>query len=485
MSLYSLAFFSFFVIIFALYWSFFKKSAQSQNLLLTASSLFFCGWADIRFLALLIFSIIFNFYTANSIYENQGRKRSYLLYVALIANAGLLFYYKYFNFFYESFVQFFGLAGKGNSIGAFNIILPLGISFFTFQAIGYVVDVYNEDIKPCKSLLTFATYITYFPKMTAGPIERAEPFFKQVDKKREFKYSLAIDGLRQILWGAFTKLVIANNCASIAGPIFDNYLHLPASSLLAGSFFYMFQVYCDFSGYSNIAIGISKLFGIELMRNFAAPFFSTNIRDFWKKWHISLSSWMMHYVFTPISFTLRKLGKKGLIISILITFLVIGIWHGANWTFIVFGLLHGLYFIPLILAGNINKSSTGDNNRKLPKPKAVFQMMGLFVLVMLTIVVFGSEDISSAFHYLSRIFSFSIFSKPLFPDQAGISRIIITLLFIILLIIIEWLQKNKDHEMQIDDIQSPVLRIGIYYALFFLIFAFGSIAQINFLYSSF
>ncbi len=311
MSLYSLTFFTFLLIVFILYWGFFKNSAKSQNLLLTASSVFFCGWVDIRFLALLIFSTIFNFYTGKAIHSKKDENnRRYLLYTGVVVNISLLIYYKYFNFFYKSFVDFFGLFESNVSYSALAIILPIGISFFTFQAIGYIIDVYREDIEPCDSLLIFATFITYFPKMTAGPIERAETFFDQVKQKRVFSYDLSIDGLRQILWGSFAKLVIANNCASISGPIFDNYLHLPASTLLMGAFFLCFQVYCDFSGYSNISIGISKLFGIKLMRNFAAPFFSTNIRDYWKKWHISLSSWMMHYIFTPLSFQLRKYGKK-------------------------------------------------------------------------------------------------------------------------------------------------------------------------------
>ena len=484
MGLYSFSFFSFFLVVFVLYWSLFNKSAKSQNLLLTLSSLFFCAWIDTRFLALLIFSIIFNFYTGRAIQNNKKNNRRYYL-LGLVVNVGLLIYYKYFNFFYDSFISAFGLDKQGASHSAFNIILPVGISFFTFQAIGYLIDIYNEEIESCTDLLTFATFITYFPKMTAGPIEKAQSFLVQVEKKRKFSHELAVDGMRQILWGSFVKLVIANNCAAIAGPIFDNYAVLPASSLLAGAFFYTFQVYCDFSGYSNIAIGVSKLFGIQLMRNFASPFFSTSIREYWKKWHISLSSWMMHYVFTPISFQLRKYGKAGVMISILITFLIIGIWHGANWTFIVFGLMHGIYFIPLILAGSNTKIKGVNSNVDSPSLKSAIKMLGVFILVMMTIIVFGADTMSQAFHYIERIFSFSLFSKPLFPGQESLLRVVITLCFILLLLATEWVQRSEEHEMRIDNIKSPVLRVALYYAVFVIIFLFGSIAQINFLYSQF
>jgi D-alanyl-lipoteichoic acid acyltransferase DltB (MBOAT superfamily) len=485
MPLYSLEFIIFLSVVFASYWFFFKKSATRQNLLLTFSSLVFYGFADWRFLSLLIFTILFNFYIAKAIFNSITTKKRLLLYTGLFVNIAILGYFKYFNFFFENFIKFFAVADQHSNHSSLQIILPLGISFFTFQAIGYIVDVYNEDIKPCNSLLTFATFITYFPKMVAGPIERAEAFIHQTTKKRTFSYEMATDGLRQILWGLFVKLVISNNCAAIASPIFDNYLHLPASTLFIGAFFYVFQVYGDFSGYSNIAIGISKLFGIRLMRNFAAPFFSTNIRDYWKKWHISLSSWMMHYVFFPISFLLRKYHKTGLIFSIIITFLIIGLWHGANWTFIVFGMLHGLYFIPIILKGNINETDSAKNNLPLISVKTIFKMTALFFLIMLTLIFFGSVSVYQALHYLSRLFSPTLFSMPVYPELITVARIGLSLFFIVVLLSVEWAQKNKDHEMQINNIYHPSFRMGIYYTIVIAIFLFGSIDHINFLYSQF
>lgn len=481
----SIEFIIFLSIVFILYWFYFNKSESSQNFLLTAASLFFYGWVDWRFLSLLIASIFLNFYIGKGIHHCKNKGRQYLLYLGLIINIGTLVYFKYFDFFYASFIDFFGHQKPHPSHDPLSIILPLGISFFTFQAIGYIIDLYNEDIKPSTSLLNFAAFITYFPKITAGPIERAGCFLAQIEKKRIFNYNTAVDGLRQILWGTFAKLVIANNCGYIVDPIFNNYLHLPASTLFLGAFLYAFELYFDFSGYSNAAIGISKLFGIQLTRNFASPFFSTNIRDFWRRWHISLSSWMMHYIFFPLSFSLRKYRKAGLIAAILITFLIIGLWHGANWTFIVFGALHGLYFIPLIIAGTVNTHSIPDKERGFPSLKRSFKMLCLFMLVMLTLIIFRSDNILQAFHYIERLFSSSIFSKPVIPLSNGVKVAIFTCLLILLTMTVEWIQRNKNHELQIDHVRNPMLRIGIYYTIIFVIFMFGLVSGMNFLYSQY
>jgi alginate O-acetyltransferase complex protein AlgI len=483
MILLSFGFLIFLSVIFILYWYVFSESAKSQNILLSFSSLLFYGIADWHFLLILIFSILFNFYSARVISRNTMKRRLYFLLAGLAVNIGILAYFKYSDFFYDRIMHMLSI--QGNKYDSLHIILPLGISFYTFQAIGYIVDVYNERMKPYHNLLTFATFISYFPKMTAGPIEPAEHFIGQIEKKREFKYHYAVDGLRQILWGVFVKLVIADNCASVTGPIFNNYLHLPASTLLTGAFFYLFQVYADFSGYSNIAIGISKLFGIQLMRNFAAPFFSTNISEYWKRWNISLSSWMMRYVFYPLSFSLRKFGKLGLIFSILITFLIIGLWHGATYPFIVFGLLHGLYFIPVLLTGKTTLQDVNRSSPFFPDAADILRMVCVFVLVMITIIFFGANSIHQAFNYTAGLFSFSIFSVPVFPDQAGYLKAIVTLFFILIMMSVEWIQRSKAHEMQIDSIKSSILRIGIYYAITLSIILCGSEVHIDFIYSQF
>jgi D-alanyl-lipoteichoic acid acyltransferase DltB (MBOAT superfamily) len=468
-------------LIFILYWMVFNRSSRSQNLLLVSASLFFYGWADLHFLALLIFVAFFNFRLGLAIAKGKTEKikRNYLR-MGLLTNIGILGYFKYFNFFYAGFLKMLGTNSQ-----SFQILLPLGISFFIFQVIGYIIDIYNEEIEPCTSPLNFLTYVAFFPKLFAGPIERAQNFLPQIEKKREFDYNIIADGLRQFLWGLFTKLVIADNAATIANKIFDNYNDYSGSTLLLGAFFYAFQVYCDFSGYSNMAIGVSKLFGIELMQNFATPFFSTNIGDYWKKWHISLSSWMMNYVFTPLSFAFRRFKKKGLIISIIITFVIVGLWHGANWTFIVFGLLHGLYFIPLILKNSMSKSSIVAQGKSLPSIKEFFLMLGLFILVMLTMIVFRTETVSLGVKYFGKLFSQDLFSAPVINDKL---KTYITLFFIIFLIVVEWIQREKQHALQFEKIKSvyfskPV-RWSIYCILILFMFCFKGNDQ-DFIYFKF
>jgi len=468
-------------IVLILYWIAFSRSARSQNILLLIASLFFYGCFDLHFLALLIFIALFNFKIGLVIAKGKTEKRKKMfLWIALLFNIGILGYFKYFDFFYSAFLKILG-----ESAHSFHILLPLGISFFIFQLIGYVVDIYNEEIEPCYSPLNFVTYIAFFPKLFAGPIERAQNFLPQIEKKRDFNYAIIADGLRQFLWGLFTKVVIADNSAAIANNIFDNYSIYSGSTLLLGAFFYAFQVYCDFSGYSNMAIGVSKLFGIELMQNFATPFFSTNIGDYWKKWHISLSSWMMNYVFTPLSFTFRKLKKTGLIISIITTFVIVGLWHGANWTFIVFGLLHGFYFIPLILKNSMSKSSIVAQGKSLPSIKEFLQMLCLFTLVMLTMIVFRTETVSLGIKYFIKLFSRDFFTAPVISDKL---KTFITLFFIVFLIVVEWIQREKQHALQFEKVSSvyfskPV-RWSIYCLLILFVFCFKGNEQ-DFIYFKF
>ncbi len=294
-------------IVFILYWFVFSKSAKSQNIILLLSSIFFYVWADWRFLFLVGANVLFNFFIGIQIQDAQKEKhKQQLLWLGIFFNLGILGYFKYFNFFYDSFVDLINLSGGNLNYSSLKILLPLGISFFTFQTLGYLFDIYNEEIEPCRDILAFSAYVLYFPKILAGPIERAQKFIPQIEVKRLFDNNLAFDGLRQILWGLFAKIVIADNCAGLVNEIFANPETQSGSMLMIGSVFFLIQIYCDFSGYSNIAIGVSKLLGIKLMTNFATPFFSTNISDFWKKWHISLTSWLMDYVFTPLSFLIAE-----------------------------------------------------------------------------------------------------------------------------------------------------------------------------------
>jgi len=459
----SIDFIVFFPIVFFLYWFVLKNSAKYQNILLLISSVFFYCWADWRFLFLILANAFFNFFIGVKIADSTKEKSQQgFFWLGIAFNVGVLGYFKYFNFFYDGFADLFNLFGANLNHSSLHLILPLGISFFTFQTLGYIIDIYNGETKPCRDPLIFLTYVTYFPKIISGPIERAQRFIPQIEKKRIFDFSLAKNGLQQILWGLFAKVVIADNCATMVNEIFANYEVKTGSILLIGSYLYIVQIYCDFSGYSNIAIGVSKLLGIKLMMNFATPFFSTNISEYWKKWHISLTSWMMDYVFTPLSFLLRRYRNAGLLISIITTFIIVGLWHGANWTFIIFGLLQGIYFIPLVLRGTLNKSSVNMNDKKYPSLGELLKMMGLFTLMMLTAIFFRADNVSQAFQYISQIFSLSLFDKP------DLKAFIFIIPVIILFFIFEWMNRDKEHALEFNSNKTYV-KWSLYIILGFVI----------------
>ncbi|MFH6769253.1 MBOAT family O-acyltransferase [Gaetbulibacter aquiaggeris] len=472
----------FLIIVLILYWFVFKKTALLQNILLLISSFIFYVWADWRFVFLLIASILVNYYLGikiRNLSHNEKLQKRFLN-AGLVFNIGLLLYFKYFNFFYEGFYKVLNVFYSDLSYSTLSILLPLGISFFTFQTIGYIIDVYNEEIDPSEDLLEFSVFIAFFPKLLSGPIERLKGFMPQIQIKREFSYAQSVDGLRQILWGLFAKVVVAENCAAIANPIFNSYEDKSGSVLLIGGFFYAIQVYADFSGYSNMAIGISKLFGINLSRNFATPFYSTNISDMWKKWHISLTSWMMDYVFTPLSFTLRRYQKRGLAISIIATFILVGFWHGANWTYIVFGLLHGLYFVPLVYSGKMNSSYIVANGKFLPSFKEFYKMFLLFMLVMLTDFIFRADNISVAFSYYGKIFSTSLLDYPIGYLSTDV---IVAVGLISIFLFVEWIHRMKKHDFEISHYNAYV-RWSSYITLFFFIVIFGRSSE-SFIYFQF
>jgi alginate O-acetyltransferase complex protein AlgI len=475
MTLVSPGFALFLCLVFFLHWFIFKKNAGLQNLLLLASGLFFYGLHSWTLLGSLIVSILVNFYTGRFIGASQDPLyRKAWMAVSLVFNLSLLLYFKYFLF-----LPF-------GSVDTISIVVPLGISFYTLQLIGYAIDIYNEEIKPEVNLVSFATYVAYFPKIIAGPIEPARKFLPQIAEKRKFNYQLAVDGVRQFLWGLFIKLVIANNADSITTDVFHQYKIYPASTLLLTAFLYIFQVYCDFAGYSNMAIGISKLFGIQLSRNFHAPFFSTNISQYWRKWHMTLTGWMMKYVFNPLAFALRQYKKMGLIVAIIITFTAVGLWHGPRWTFIVFGFLHSLYFIPLLLFPAKRQSIPLSNNvsPRLTATNGV-KMLGLFLLIMVTCIFFGSRSIYEATDYISRMFSIQLLSLPVLPPGAGWPKVFVVLFFIILMLITEWKQKDKAHELEMNTIQNPWTRRLVYLGICVAILLTGSISGMEFIYAQF
>src|SRR5918993_1069168 len=341
----SIDFAIFLPIVFILYWFVFRK-LRFQNVLLILSSYLFYGWWDWRFLFLLFFSTLLDYFSGIQIYNAHSKQLKKLwLWTSVTINLGFLAFFKYYNFFIDSLID----TGINIQPSTLQFILPVGISFYTFHGLSYVIDIYQNRIKAEKSFIDYALFVSFFPLLVAGPIERATHLLPQLKRPRSFDYSKAVDGLRQILWGLFKKVVIADNCAVIANTVFDGSGNYPGSAHVIGAIFFAFQIYCDFSGYSDIAIGTARLFGIDLLRNFSYPYFSRNIAEFWRRWHISLSSWFRDYLYIPLG------GSKGgtwiKIRNTLLIFLVSGFWHGANWTFIAWGLLNALYIIPSVIKG--------------------------------------------------------------------------------------------------------------------------------------
>ncbi|MDA3867931.1 MAG: MBOAT family protein [Salinivirgaceae bacterium] len=438
----SLDFGIFLPIVFLLYWYVTDKNLRWQNFLIVGASYVFYGWWDYRFLSLILFSTVVDYLVGKRLQEvDKKLSRKLLLWTSILVNLGFLGFFKYYNFFLDNFIaafSFFGHPIEGNSL---NVILPVGISFYTFQTLSYTIDVYKRKLEPTKDFIAFAAFVSFFPQLVAGPIERATHLLPQFYRKRTFEYAKAVDGMRQILWGLFKKVVIADNCAEFANLIFNNSAEMSGSALVLGAIFFTFQIYGDFSGYSDIAIGTARLFGFDLMRNFAFPYFSRDIAEFWRRWHISLSTWFRDYLYIPLGGSRGGTGMK--IRNTFIIFIVSGFWHGANWTFIVWGALNAVYFLPLLLTKrnrqNVEIVALG---RRWPTIKEFGAIMLTFSLTVLAWIFFRAENLTHAFEYISGIFSGSLFSVPEFTGLRNAAR---TLLFILIFIVIEWIGRNEQY----------------------------------------
>jgi alginate O-acetyltransferase complex protein AlgI len=476
----SIDFAIFLPIVFILYWFILNKNIRIQNLLIVVSSYLFYGWWDWRFLILIAFSSVVDYILGILLKkENDPFRRKLLLLLSIIVNLGLLFFFKYYNFFSESFSQAFSFLGGSVSIRSLNIILPVGISFYTFQTMSYTIDIYRMKLEPTKDILSFFAFVSFFPQLVAGPIERASDLLPQFSKKRLFEYSNATSGLKQILWGAFKKIVIADNCALYVNMIFDNYAKYNGSALIIGAFLFSFQIYGDFSGYSDIAIGVSKLFGFELKRNFSLPYFSRDIAEFWRRWHISLSSWFRDYVYFPLGGSKR--GKLVNVRNIFIVFIVSGFWHGANWTFIVWGLVNALLFLPLLLnkKNRINLEVVAKG-KIFPSLQEFMSIICTFFLTTLTWVFFRSENLKQSLDYFSKISSPSVLNMPNLPN-----KILPVVLLIVFLLIVEWIGREDDHSICKIKFKSQYLRWAFYSFVMLLILMYAPITQNQFIYFQF
>jgi len=479
----SIDFAVFLPIVFVLYWFVTNHNLKLQNALIVAASYVFYGWWDWRFLSLIIFSTVLDYSIGRKLkYEENQKTRKVLLWASIIVNLGFLGFFKYYNFFLDNFIAAFSFFGQEIQRNSLNIILPVGISFYTFQTLSYTIDVYKKKLEPTEDFIAFSAFVCFFPQLVAGPIERATNLLPQFYKKRSFEYDKAVDGMRQILWGLFKKVVIADNCAEYANLIFNNYQDYNGSTLLLGAIFFTFQIYGDFSGYSDIAIGTSRLFGFNLMQNFATPYFSRDIAEFWRRWHISLSTWFRDYLYIPLGGSRGGTWMK--VRNTFIIFLVSGFWHGANWTFIVWGGLNALYFLPLLLLKR-NRTNLGvvAEGTMLPSLKELLQMGTTFLLTVLAWVFFRAESVSHAMKYLYRLLSEPIIQIPNFSDRRSALTVIIILG---LTLIVEWYSRNESHAISKLSNLGPLHRWAYYMVLFVCILFYRQSAQkIEFIYFQF
>lgn len=463
----SIDFAIFLPIVFFLYWFATNNSLKTQNLLLVAASYLFYGWWDWRFLSLILISTFVDYSVGLGLSaETNKNKRKILLWTSVLVNLGFLGFFKYYDFFLDNFIVAFSFFGTEIESSSLNIILPVGISFYTFQTLSYTIDVYKRKLEPTRDYIAFSAFVSFFPQLVAGPIERATNLLPQFYSKRRFEYSLAVDGLQQMLWGLFKKIVIADQCGKYANIIFNNSTEYSGSTLVIGALLFTFQIYGDFSGYSDIAIGTSRLFGFKLMRNFAFPYFSRDIAEFWRRWHISLSSWFRDYLYIPLGGSRGSKWEK--IRNTFIIFIVCGFWHGANWTFVFWGGLNAVYFLPLLFL-NKNRENLGvvAQGKYFPSVKEFIGMLTTFGLTVFAWIFFRAENLGHAFNYIAEIFSSSLFMRPEIKPHDRTTGIIV------LFFIIEWLGRDQQYALARLRLKLPQpVRWAVYYLLIFVIFAY-------------
>ncbi|MDQ6815766.1 MAG: MBOAT family protein [Bacteroidota bacterium] len=474
----SLQFALFLPVVFILYWFVLPGKLKLQNLLLLAASYFFYSCWDFRFLFLLVFSTLLDYSIGLAIdHTHEIRPRKILLFISIVVNLGFLAAFKYYNFFIHSFETALNNVGFKSNFHVLNLVLPVGISFYTFHGLSYVIDIYKKRIPAVKNFIVYSLFVSFFPLLVAGPIERATHLLPQLENKRRFDYAKSVEGLKQILWGIFKKVVIADACAVYVNKIFEKFQNCYGSTLAIGSILFAFQIYCDFSGYSDVAIGTAKLFNIDLLRNFAFPYFSRDIAEFWRRWHISLSSWFKDYVYIPLGGNSGSLAVR--IRNVFIIFILSGLWHGGNWTFIVWGALNAIYFIPLVLLKrNRRNLDIVSKGKLLPSGGEMVQMISTFMLTCFAWIFFRSATIGQAILIVKAILSRSIFFQPqIFPIQI--------ILLLVLFIIIEWKGREQQFAIQQIGIKLPRFYRWAFYNILLLFILFSSGKEQPFIYFQF
>lgn len=461
----SIPFLLFIIPVFIAYYFFFSKKTTTRNLFLIVVSYFFYGYLDWKFVFILLFSSLLAYETGVLLKEKNSIEkleiRRWIITVNIVINLLVLGFFKYYNFFVENFIYVFETIGITLNINTLKIILPAGLSFYTFQALSYSIDIYKKKLEPASCLEVFA-YLSFFPQLIAGPIGRSTMLIPQFQRATVFDYSLAVDGLRQFLWGMLKKVIVADNLATFVDTIWNNHQSANGSLLLMVAIFYSIQIYADFSGYSDMAIGIGKLLGIRLIKNFNCPYFSRNVAEFWNRWHISLLTWFRDYIYIPLGG--NRVSKIKVICNTFIIFMISGLWHGANWTFIIWGFYHAFLFLPGLLSKNRTKyKNTVAEGKSIPNLKEFSQMIITFGLITIGWVIFRCNTIIDAWSYISCIVSPTIFQFPNYKEL-GIfnSNFFIDLLFIIAIICIEWHARKKEHPFQFSQCRGPIFKFFVY-----------------------
>ena len=486
-------------IVFLLYWFVFdyalskcKSQLLWQNLFVVVASYIFYGWWDWRFLILIAITTLLSFLSGIGIeYAPTQRGKKAVMIANIIVNLGILGIYKYYDFFATQFARLFGIE---SDFLLLHLILPVGISFYTFQALSYSIDVYRKQIQPTHDIVAFTAFLSFFPQLVAGPIERATNLLPQFQKKRSFDYATAVDGMRQILWGLFKKIVVADNCATYVDTVFADISSQSGSTLVLAAVLFTFQIYGDFSGYSDIAIGTAKLFGIKLMRNFNVPYFSRDIAEFWRRWHISLTTWFRDYVYIPLGGSrpnipeaIRRRGDKALearytkwiaVRNTFVIFLLSGFWHGANWTFVLWGAYHALLFVPLLLlnknrryrdtVATITLPDGTIKTKLLPSLKETGQMLLTFALAVFGWIIFRAQDIGLFGEVISTICSDSLLSVPFLKTRSFYIPLFIN---IMILLGVEWQNRTESHGLAKISEKRYIRHIVYYILLFIMIYA--------------
>ena len=456
MTFISFTFLFFMALVFIVYYlPVFKENSKFQNIWLLIASYFFYGYTNWRIIPLLLCATVvfylFGLWIKRKLDEGNEKSASRISALGVVIGVGVLLYFKYFNFFIQSFADLFTAIGLQVNIHTFKIIMPLGVSYFTFKLISYIIEVNRARVDACKDIVVFANYVSFFPTIVSGPIDRPDKFIPQLNTKRALTYEMGVNGVLLILCGLFKKMVIADNLAPYLADTWNNYSSLSGSVLLISSLLYVLQLYADFSGYSEMAIGVGKLLGFNVAKNFNYPFFATNIAEYWRRWHMSLTSWVTDYVFTPLNIKFRDLDKWGLFLAILINMVIIGLWHGANWTFALFGVYQALLYIPLIIRGKMNKKMKLKIGKSgLPSFVDFGKMVGMFFVVAFGLIIFRANDVKMAFDVIGTIFSAELFVMPTMPNVAKFVYFAIVLVFVL-----EWIQRDKEHIFSFIEEKKP------------------------------